>query len=349
MIGAGHLKEKKEMNPKYTFEIKKLALSALLGAGLLALAACQPVNPAAETPATATPVPAAGSAEATAEATTEATAEATAEAGADTSSNAAGDAAGDASSDAAGHMASDAASEAGVVTVNVSAAGIDMPAEVPSGIVTFAYEMGDDAPGMPEFARLNDGVTLDQFMAAAEQDIMAAIPLVTMIGNSEKKVDDRITYELAPGSYVGLIFPQDGPPLTAAFTAGDPTDAAAPEATVTATLADFAFILPDEIPAGPQTWLIENTGGQWHEMGIVKLQEGTSVDDLLQMLAQEEQSGPPPFEDVVFWSPMGAGQRAWVTWDLPAGEYTVICFLPDLAGDMAPHAAHGMVRTLVVK
>jgi hypothetical protein len=46
---------------------------------------------------------------------------------------------------------------------------------------------------------------------------------------------------------------------------------------------------------------------------------------------------------------MGAGERAWVTWDLPAGEYTVICFLPDLAGDMSSHAEHGMVRMLVVE
>ncbi len=233
--------------------------------------------------------------------------------------------------------------------MNVSAAGIVMPAEVPSGIVTFAYQMAEDAPGMPEFARLNDGVTLDQFMAAAQQDIMAAVPLVTMIGNSAEKVGNEVTYDLKPGDYVGLIFPESGPPLTTSFTAGEATGAAEPQAGVTAQLADFAFILPDEIAAGPQTWQIENTGGQWHEMGIVKLAEGTSVDDLLAMLDQQEQDGPPPFEAVAFLSPIGAGQRAWMTWDLPAGEYTVICFLPDLAGDMSPHAAHGMVRTLVVK
>lgn len=209
--------------------------------------------------------------------------------------------------------------------------------------------MADGAPGMPEFARLNDGVTLDQFMAAAQQDIMAAVPLVTMIGNSEQKVGDEVTYDLKPGTYVGLVFQESGPPLTASFTAGKTTDAGEPSAGVTAQLADFAFILPDEIAAGPQTWMIENTGAQWHEMGIVKLAEGTTVDDVVAMLSQPEQDGPPPFEDVAFLSPMGAGQRAWVTWDLPAGEYTIICFLPDLAGDMSPHAAHGMVRTLVVK
>jgi hypothetical protein len=301
------------MRSKYTLLVKKSTLAAALGAAVIALAACQPVSPTGSMPTTP---PAA---------TTEATAAATATA--DTS----------------------AVSNAGAVQVNVAAAGIDMPAEVPSGIVTFAYQMDEGAPGIPEFARLNDGVTLDQFMQAAEQDIMAAVPLVTLIGNAEKKVGIEVTYDLKPGDYVGLVFQESGPPLTTSFAAGAATGAAEPQASVTAQLADFAFILPDEIAAGPQTWLIENTGAQWHEMAVVKLAEGTSVDDLLAMFSQPEQAGPPPFEDILTWSPIGAGQRAWVTWDLPAGEYTVICFLPDLAGDMSPHAAHGMVRTLVVK
>ena len=242
-----------------------------------------------------------------------------------------------------------AAADGATVTVNISAAGIDMPAEIPSGIVTFAYELAADAPGLPEFSRLNDGVTMDQVMEAMQADPMAALALVTQIGNSDTTVDSQVTYDLPAGEYVGLLFPENGAPLTATFTAGEPSGAAEPQAAVTAQLADFAFILPDEIPAGPQTWLVENTGGQWHEMLVIKPQEGVSVDDLLAMVAAEEQSGPPPFEWVAGVWPIGAGQRAWMTWDLPAGEYTVICFLPDMAGDMAPHAAHGMVRTLIVK
>lgn len=243
----------------------------------------------------------------------------------------------------------DAPADGAAVTVSISAAGIDMPAEVPSGIVTFVYQLAEDAPGLPEFARLNEGVTTEQLMTAMQEDQMAALSLVTFLGNSDTAVDNRITFDLPPGEYVGILGGEEGAPMTAVFTAGEPSGAAEPQANVTAELADFAFILPDEIAAGPQTWQIENTGGQWHELLILKLEEGTNVDDLLEMMAAEEQAGPPPFEWVAGLWPMGAGQRAWVTWDLPAGEYTVICFVPDLAGDMAPHAAHGMVRTLIVK
>lgn len=294
------------------FAAKKIAFAAALGLAVLALAACQPVQ---NTGAAPTAVPAATAAGA---ATNGATTE--------------------------------AAADGAVVTVNISADGIEMPAEIPSGIVTFAYQLAEDAPGLPEFARLNDGVTMDQLMAAMQEDQMAALALVTQIGNSDTTVDSRVTYDLPPGDYVGLLFPaEEGEPLLATFTAGEPSGAAEPQAAVTAQLADFAFILPDEIAAGPQTWLIENTGAQWHELLVLQLEEGANVDDLLATLASEEQSGPPPFEWLAGMWPIGAGQRAWVTWDLPAGEYTVICFLPDVAGDISPHAAHGMVRTLVVK
>ncbi len=323
------------MNPNHMFTVKQLALSSALGLAVLALSACQPVG---NSGAAVGSTPAAEAA-ATSEATGEATGEAAGEA--------AGDPTGQASEEST--EGAQAASDSATVQVNVTAGGIEMPSEIPSGIVTFVYQLAEDAPGMPEFARLNDGVTVDQLMEAMQQDMMAALPLVTMLGNSDKSVGGEMTYELQPGEYVGLLFTEEGAPLTTTFTAGEPSGAEEPQAALTAQLADFAFIMPDEVAAGPQTWLIENTGGQWHELGILKLEEGTDVDDLLAILAEQEQAGPPPFEDIAFLSPIGAGQRAWVTWDLPAGEYTVICFLPDLAGDMAPHAAHGMVRTLVVK
>ena len=113
----------------------------------------------------------------------------------------------------------------------------------------------------------------------------------------------------------------------------------------------FSFALPNEIKAGQNVWQIENKGEQWHEMGILKLNEGVTLEDMMAWMESADPdgpSGPPPFEDAAFWAPMGAGNTAWVTWDIPAGEYTVICFLPDLAGDGAPHFAHGMVRTLTV-
>ncbi len=247
----------------------------------------------------------------------------------------------------------DAASvEIPVVTLKVTEAGLEAPSEIPSGIIAVKVE-GGNPENMPELARLNDGVTIEQVNeAVAGPEPMAALALVTLLGSASSTVDGQVIYDLQPGGYVAVLFMPDGPPQVLPVISDEPSRAAAPNFDVSATLLDFAFTIPDKIAAGPHVWQIENGGEQWHEMAIVKLNEGVTVEDVLawvQSMGPEGPSGPPPFEEGAFWAPMGAGQRAWVHWDIAPGEYTVICFLPDLAGDMSPHAVHGMVRTLVVE
>jgi len=232
------------------------------------------------------------------------------------------------------------------IVVEMSDAGPSIAAEVPSGVVAINLSA---APGAM-LARLNEGVTLEQLNEGLSQpDPAAAVSLVSLLGGASHTTDGKLIVDLQPGQHVLVNFPEDGPPSAVPFTAGEASGATAPTADVTVDLVDFNFAIPAEITTGPKVWQISNKGQQWHEMGIVKLNEGATIDDVLAMVqSEEESSGPPPFEDVAFWSPNSPGETGYVTWDLPAGEYTVICFLPDLAGDMSPHAAHGMVANLTV-
>ena len=232
------------------------------------------------------------------------------------------------------------------VAIEMGDAGPSIAAEVPSGVVAINLNA---APGAL-LARLNEGVTLDQFNEGLSQpDPTAAVALVSLLGGASNTTDGKLIVDLQAGQHVLVNFPEDGPPSAVPFTAGEASGATAPTADVTVDLVDFNFAIPAEIEAGPKVWQISNKGQQWHEMAIVKLNEGASIDDVLAMLQSEEESAaPPPFEEVAFWSPNSPGETGYVTWDLPAGEYTVICFLPDLAGDMTSHAAHGMVATLTV-
>ena len=232
------------------------------------------------------------------------------------------------------------------VVVEMGEAGPSIAAEVPSGVVAFNLSA---APG-GLLARLNEGVTLEQLNEGLSQpDPTAAVSLVSLLGGASNTTDGKLIVDLKAGQHVLVNFPEDGPPTAVPFTAGEPSGATLPAADVTVDLVDFNFAIPAEIAAGPKVWQISNKGQQWHEMAIVKLNEDATIDDVLTMLqSEEEPSGPPPFEDVAFWSPNSPGETGYVTWDLPAGEYTVICFLPDLAGDMSSHAAHGMVADLTV-
>jgi hypothetical protein len=133
--------------------------------------------------------------------------------------------------------------------------------------------------------------------------------------------------------------------------AGEAGDAAAPEADVEAKLLDFAFTMPLTIPAGEQTWHMSNEGAQWHEMGIMKIDENMSVTELRQMLqASMSEEGPsadaaPP---VAFWAPMNEGEQAWFNLNLEPGTYVVACFLPDFASGHA-HLEMGMTQIFTVQ
>ncbi len=241
----------------------------------------------------------------------------------------------------------DAGGDIPVITVTLGDDGLGVPADTPSGVVAIDQSAAPDA----FIARLNDGVTTEQLteaLASAQEDPTAALALLSLLGGASNTTDGHLIVDLKPGPYAVVNFGETGPQI-ATFTAGEPSGATAPTPDVTVDLVDFNFAIPAEISAGPKVWQINNKGQQWHEMAIVKLSEGATVDDVLAMLASgEETDGPPPFEDVAFWLPNSPGETGYVTWDLPAGEYTVLCFLPDLTSDFSPHAAHGMVAQLTV-
>lgn len=233
-----------------------------------------------------------------------------------------------------------------VVQVEMGDAGPTLPDTIPSGVVAFEHVNG--ASVLP--ARLNDGVTLEQFQEGLMVDEgMGAISLVTLMGNAQMTADGQVIYDLPAGEYVGVQFSEDAPPGVVPFSTGEASGAAAPEADVEVEFRDFAFTIPEEISTGPQVWKLTNMGEQWHEMAVFKVAEGVQPQDLLEMMMSEDESeGEPPAEMVAFWEPNSPGQSAWATWDLEPGEYTVVCFLPDLAGDFTPHLAHGMVAQFTV-
>jgi|CXWK01.1.fsa_nt_gi uncharacterized cupredoxin-like copper-binding protein len=236
------------------------------------------------------------------------------------------------------------ADEMPVLMVTMVDGKLNVPTEVPSGPVAFDNET--DLPVEP--VRLNDGVTFEQLTTTLAENEEAVLDLVTLLGSTDNAVG-QIIYDLQPGQYVVADTSEEGDALAGPITVGEPSGATPPTADVNAELVDFTFGIPSEIKAGPQVWQISNEGDQWHEMLIVKLNEGATLDDVMAMvMSEDEPSGPPPFEEVAMWSPLGPGSTAWVKWDLPAGEYTVLCFLPDLKGDFQPHAAHGMVANLTV-
>jgi hypothetical protein len=231
---------------------------------------------------------------------------------------------------------------------------IEFPSEVPAGLINLTFENNrTEATYSPLIARLNDGVSMDDFLVSLEtEDDFAGVFLVTAYGGGEVAPGESLSYitELIPGEYVVIDLCElcdDEEIISFTVVEGDSMEQTPPEADVTLALVDFAFGVPAQIAAGPQVWHIENFGDQWHHAIIFQVDEGTTTLDARNTLMSSE--GPPPYMPIWGWHPTGAGTQSWVTIDLEPGTYAVVCFLPDLNGDFSSHLAHGMIQVFVVE
>lgn len=115
---------------------------------------------------------------------------------------------------------------------------------------------------------------------------------------------------------------------------------------VTFTASEYAFAGPESIPTGWTRIQLENEGEEIHHAQLIKLPDDRSIDDFF--AAMEAEPAHPPHWLSFSGGPSVVlpGNGTAVTMELEAGQYVVICFIPDENG--IPHAAHGMVRPLTV-
>jgi uncharacterized cupredoxin-like copper-binding protein len=136
---------------------------------------------------------------------------------------------------------------------------------------------------------------------------------------------------------------------SAACTQGNakPAEAAPVANVVTITAADFNYQSPATIPAGMTTLRLVNNGTEMHHVQLVRLDDGHTVEELMQGMATHA-GPPPPWVHFVGGpnTPVPGGGVSEATLDLQAGTYAMICFIPSKDG--VPHVAKGMVKPLTV-
>lgn len=140
---------------------------------------------------------------------------------------------------------------------------------------------------------------------------------------------------LAKGMILGMqVLPADGP--AAPLPAGD----------IQMGLFDYGFSMTPPPNAGTHTFVVTNQASQPHEVVLVRLEPGATMEPWKDWLVNGMQGPPPgvPFGGLVDLAP---GQVQNFTADLPPGNYGLICFVPD-AADGQPHLFHGMMSSFTV-
>jgi len=123
---------------------------------------------------------------------------------------------------------------------------------------------------------------------------------------------------------------------------------ALPAASDTVRLVDYAFEQSRPLPAGHHTILIDNAGPQPHEIVLLKLAPGKSVEDFGTWATTGGMQGPPPAMPAGGLAVIDSGGNAVLEADLSPGEYGLICFMPDTK-DGKPHFMHGMMKQIKVE
>jgi hypothetical protein len=249
------------------------------------------------------------------------------------------------------------------VTMTAKDYSFQMPGTLPNGLVHITFKNAGKQPHQANIARLNKGVTAAKVQQQLNQNMDAALGLVTLVGGPNT-VDpggsQQVVLRFSPGEYVAICFVAgpDGKPhfmkgmlkffSVSTSSSGASSAPSAPSVDGTVTLKEFVISVPTHLTAGSHTWLVSNVGTQPHEMDLIKLASGKSASDVLGFLKQPQPSGPPLFADAGGLGALAPGSSAWVMVTLTKGNYVALCFVPD-SRNGTPHVMEGMMTQFTIK
>jgi hypothetical protein len=240
-------------------------------------------------------------------------------------------------------------------TYTIRGMAFEGPATIPAGMTTITVANEEARDDLFAIVSLGGGRSVDEFFTTMEMlfsgELMVVPDWIHFHGGSAIGQDDSRTYTifLAPGSYYLLSIEGDEEGPYAARGAFLPIEVEAPAVAsdVSATLQDYEIVLEGTLVAGTQVVRVHNAANQPHELLMIPLPPGMTLDDMFAEEAEGEHDehgdgeGPPePSAGAIqgIWV-IDPGETVYVTVDLQSGTYGLVCFVPDADG---PHAMQGM-------
>jgi len=246
------------------------------------------------------------------------------------------------------------------VTITANDFGYVLPSTpITAGVTTITLANSGKELHQAQLYRLADGKTVADFTAAEQADgppptwaLLEGGPNAVLPG---QQVTATVTLE--PGAYVLLcrVPSADGTPhemkgmilgLEVQPAAQGAAAAAMPPADIKMALIDYGFSLSQPVTAGAHTFEVKNDAAQPHEVVLIRVPPGGSMDDWKGWLAGGMKTAWPgePFSGLTAIAP---GDTQEFTATFTPGTYGLICFVPD-AKDGQPHLLHGMITQFTV-
>jgi len=111
---------------------------------------------------------------------------------------------------------------------------------------------------------------------------------------------------------------------------------------------EFAFEGPETLPGGDLTLTLDNQGEQNHEMAVIELLDGKSIDDVNALFEKGMPKGPPEWTREVGGTGAKPGETGELETDMTPGNYVLLCFVSDKE-TKEPHILHGMLMAVTVE
>jgi hypothetical protein len=243
-----------------------------------------------------------------------------------------------------------------------------IPATVNAGLMVVNFMNDGKEPHELSFVRLNDGVTVQQFKTALEKDPASSFALTRWHGGIATIMpgqSQRAVINLDPGQYVLSCFVEspNGLPhfMEGMFAPFKVVANASANQTIEPTadgeviIKNFSFTLPDLYP-GTMILKVTNQDPMAHEMNLLKLADGKTMQDVMTFLRKKK--GPPPLNEASYGpapytyagslQPIENGMSNWVEVHLTPGNYVAMCFIPDPHTHLS-HVEEGMIKQFTVQ
>lgn len=251
------------------------------------------------------------------------------------------------------------------VTLTAQDYAFSFPDTVAAGWTSVRLVNHGTQPHMAQLIRLDPGRTAEEYLAAYGEAFRTRSPRpdwAHRLGGPTVTAphdSSSATVYLEPGNYVWdcLYNLPDGVPHAVGHNMSKPfvvrtvsggVESAMPAADVVMQLADYSFTLTPPLTPGRHSIRIENAGPEPHEVGLIRLADGKSMQDFLAWLANPGATPPDSVGKVVGGTTSFApGGQVFVELDLADGEYLLVCFVT--APDGRSHIEHGMIQQISVR